>query len=84
MVARIVCAAADVQQNSGEFERVCQLTVLRKRPASLIMLKTLDIFYDTFTYHLPKHMSKDTLDPPYHSRVPDLIRRHFRDFRLVI
>ncbi|GFV50753.1 RNase H domain-containing protein [Trichonephila clavipes] len=26
---------------------------------------------------------KDTLDPPYHSRNPDLIRRHSRDFRLV-
>ncbi|GFX94807.1 RNase H domain-containing protein [Trichonephila clavipes] len=26
---------------------------------------------------------KDTLDPPYHSRVSDLIRGHSRDFRLV-
>ncbi|GFT78101.1 hypothetical protein TNCV_3560581, partial [Trichonephila clavipes] len=25
---------------------------------------------------------KDTLDPPYHSRVPDHIKRHFHDFRL--
>ncbi|GFT81206.1 putative mariner transposase [Trichonephila clavipes] len=25
---------------------------------------------------------KDTLDSPYHSNIPDLIRRHSRDFRL--
>ncbi|GFT28457.1 hypothetical protein TNCV_428721 [Trichonephila clavipes] len=26
---------------------------------------------------------KDTLDPPYHSRVPDHIKWHSHDFRLV-
>ncbi|GFV34016.1 hypothetical protein TNCV_2614141 [Trichonephila clavipes] len=55
LVARIVCAATDIQQNSGVFECSADPWSDDAAHGSLAMVKTWNLFCDIFTNHLPQH-----------------------------
>ncbi|GFY37045.1 hypothetical protein TNIN_153211 [Trichonephila inaurata madagascariensis] len=55
LVARIVCAAADIQQNSGVFECSANPSSDDVAHGSLTMEETWNLLCDIFTNHIPQH-----------------------------